>query len=157
MRKIFITFTFVCSLAWADVFPAENCYTLANGEQCEKDGYICQLGMETAGQSNAIFFFLSSDANCASSNFFKSSKFSTQSQQTTIDGDGNEHPVSTPSQYTKFFVVDDGVYAGPLSVTVAGSIVQSAYNRSAPVHIIYRQRDVNEWRGIRVLSISNLK
>lgn len=154
MKKIIVFVMFMAMLALA----AENCYVSAdpgNPKVCDETGYICWLGVDINPMQNAVFFYLGQDAACTESLFFKSTAFPTTLRQNVIVN-GKTVLQSVLSPYTKFFIVNDGTVADPLSMTVSGSFALSAYNRSEKVHVVYRManpKDDTEWGGVRVTTL----
>ena len=154
MKKIIISIVLLCGM----IFAEESCYiSIESGHPkiCDTEGYICRLGVDVGSQSDAMFFYLGMKQNC--SNLFKSSNFNTTIVRKYIDENGTEHFVSNESPSTKFFLVNDGNLAGPLSMTVAGSFALAAYDNSKKVHIIYKQVSNVEHSGVRIISISYTK
>ena len=154
MKKMIFIVAFLCGIVCAE----ESCYTSTESgdpQICDMQGYVCKLGVDIGAQYNAMFFYLGTDSSC--SNLFKSSKFTTTIMLNYIDENGVEHSVSKESPATKFFLVNDDNFAGPLSMTVAGSFALSAYNGSGRVHVIYRKVGDIEHGGVRILSISYIK
>ena len=52
-----------------------------------------------------------------------------------------------------FFLIEDEYNAGPLSLTLAGSIALSSAVNKAPVQILYTKVDSTQYGGLRLLSI----
>ena len=161
MKKILMLMLLASVVSFADSECAgganETCYVSAekgNPLICTATGYLCQLGVDVNPETNAMFFRLSSDPLCT--NLFKSACMNTTLVDTHIVN-GVETPISVPSPSTKFFLENDGVFSGPLSMTVGGSIAMSAYNSRDVVSVMYRKVSDIEHGGIRVLSISASK
>lgn len=150
MKKIIIIMAFLCAYA----FAGEICHiSPVDGHPliCENTGYVCRLGVDITPQNNSLFFFLGNDKNCTA--LFKSTKFKTNIVNEYIDDQDVFHSDTSASLSTKFFIVNDDGHASSLSMTVAGSIAESAYNKAAPVRIVYRQIHKNEYGGVRILGI----
>ena len=58
-----------------------------------------------------------------------------------------------PSPHAVFFLIEDEYNAGPLSLTLAGSIALSSAVNKAPVQILYTKVDSTQYGGLRLLSI----
>ena len=65
----------------------------------------------------------------------------------------NPDDTTIESQSTKFFLIEDEYNAGPLSLTLAGSMAMSASLNGRKVSIIYKRVKLEEYGGIRLLSI----
>lgn len=58
-----------------------------------------------------------------------------------------------PSPHAVFFLIEDEYNAGPLSLTLAGSIALSGAVNRTPVQILYRSVDSTQYGGLRLLAI----
>jgi hypothetical protein len=120
---------------------AENCNTDGSlneipANSCQMNGYVCNLGFNVAEEKNVLFFNIGTDALC-----------------TTLVG-SSLMPSSSSSSHATFFLVEDEYDAGPLSLTLAGSLAMSASLNGRAVSVIYKQvRDDIEYGAIRLLSI----
>lgn len=120
---------------------AENCNTDGNlneipANSCQMNGYVCNPGFNVAEEKNVLFFNIGTDALC-----------------TTLVG-SSLMPSSSSSSHATFFLVEDEYDAGPLSLTLAGSLAMSASLNGRAVSVIYKQvRDDIEYGAIRLLSI----
>lgn len=102
---------------------------------CQVNGYVCNLGLDINGK-NVLFFNIGADALCTTN--FSSSLALSQS----------------PFSYTRIFLIEDEFDAGPLSLTLAGSLAMSASLNRRVVSIIYKRvRDDMEYGSIRLQSI----
>lgn len=154
MKKVMVIMAVLCACVFAD----ETCHFSpvdGNPLVCENVGYVCKLGVDVSPQNNMLYFQLGQDAACI--NLFKSGRFATNLIYDYIDDQGNPHSDTSASVATRFFLVNDDGLAGSLSMTVAGSIAESAYNKSTQVRIVYRQIHGNEYGGVRVLGIMHNK
>ena len=154
MKKIMVIMAVLCACVFAGetwhVSPVDG-----NPLICDNTGYVCKLGVDVTPQNNLLYFQLGLDATCT--NLFKSGRLSTNLIYDYIDDQGNLHSDTSASVATRFFLVNDDGLAGSLSMTVAGSIAESAYNKSTPVRIVYRQVHGNEYGGVRILGIMHDK
>ena len=120
---------------------AENCNTDGSlneipANSYQMNGYVCNLGFNVAEEKNVLFFNIGTDALC-----------------TTLVG-SSLMPSSSSSSHATFFLVEDEYDAGPLSLTLAGSLAMSASLNGRAVSVIYKQvRDDIEYGAIRLLSI----
>ena len=120
---------------------AENCNTDGSlneipANSCQMNGYVCNPGFNVAEEQNVLFFNIGTDALC-----------------TTLVG-SSLMPSSSSSSHATFFLVEDEYDAGPLSLTLAGSLAMSASLNGRAVSVIYKQvRDDIEYGAIRLLSI----
>lgn len=120
---------------------AENCNTDGSlneipANSCQMNGYVCNPGFNVAEEKNVLFFNIGTDALC-----------------TTLVG-SSLMPSSSSSSHATFFLVEDEYDAGPLSLTLAGSLAMSASLNGRAVSVIYKQvRDDIEYGAIRLLSI----
>ena len=120
---------------------AENCNTDGSlneipANSCQMNGYVCNPGFNVAEEKNVLFFNIGTDALC-----------------TTLVG-SSLMPSSSSSSHATFFLVEDEYDAGPLSLTLTGSLAMSASLNGRAVSVIYKQvRDDIEYGAIRLLSI----
>lgn len=120
---------------------AENCNTDGSlneipANSCQMNGYVCNPGFNVAEEKNVLFFNIGTDALC-----------------TTLVG-SSLMPSSSSSSHATFFLVEDEYDAGPLSLTLAGSLAMSASLNGRAVSVIYKQvRDDIEYGAIRLRSI----
>ena len=105
---------------------------------CYQLGYVCNIGFDVANAKDVLYFNLGADTTCSTLN---TSKFQTYN----ID--------NQPSPYAIFFLIEDEYNAGPLSLTLAGSIALSSAVNKAPVQILYTKVDTVQYGGLRLLSI----
>lgn len=159
----------------------ESCDIVDDGagpeKRCFTTGYICRIGMNPArdGGADAMFFHLGTTPTCEPENYFLTgdSDMKTCLFYRHRDANNNLQTDIYDSPSTKFFLNNDN-YAGPLAMTVTGSLALSAYNHSDKVQIIYtatgrkyldtrpnsptyNQECLEEHSGIRVLAIDVIK
>ena len=103
---------------------------------CQMNGYVCNLGFNVAEEKNVFFFNIGTDMQC-----------------NTLAG-SSLAPSSSSSSHATFFLIEDEYDAGPLSLTLAGSLAMSATLNGRVVSIIYRRvRNDIEYGAIRLQSI----
>lgn len=109
---------------------------------CIMDGFVCNLGFGVAEEKSVLFFNIGKNASC-------DTLVESVSLPTYLDSTNQ----SIPSPQTKFFLIEDEYNAGPLSLTLAGSLAMSASLNGRKVSVIYRRVNLKEYGGIRLLSI----
>ncbi|SHG26873.1 hypothetical protein SAMN05720761_10117 [Fibrobacter sp. UWCM] len=128
------------------VMGIEDCDVPGNpANSCQMNGYVCNLGFNVAEEKNMLFFNMGKNAWCdtlVGSSLMQSSSSSLSSTS------------SSSSSHATFFLVEDEYNAGPLSLTLAGSLAMSASLNGRAVSIIYKRvRYDVEYGAIRLLSI----
>ena len=138
MRKLLLILSLLAGTAFSQTpdFGCENVDTPS--ERCYQLGYVCNIGFDVANAKDVLYFNLGADTTCSTLN---TSKFQTYD----ID--------NQPSPYAVFFLIEDEYNAGPLSLTLAGSIALSSAVNKAPVQILYTKVDTVQYGGLRLLSI----
>ena len=138
MRKLLLILSLLAGTASSQTsdFECENEGTPS--ERCYQLGYVCNIGFDVANAKDVLYFNLGADTTCSTLN---TSKFQTYN----ID--------NQPSPYAIFFLIEDEYNAGPLSLTLAGSIALSSAVNKAPVQILYTKVDTVQYGGLRLLSI----
>lgn len=101
---------------------------------CHVNGFVCNLGFDL-GEKNVLFFNIGTDLTCNSLA-------------------GSTLMPSSSSSEAKFFLIEDEYDAGPLSLTLAGSLAMSATLNGRAVSIVYKRvREDMDYGAIRLLSI----
>ncbi len=186
MKKIFYAIAFLCASSFAagSGHPYVNyigsgheyCYYGDNSEKiCTTSGYVCEVGINPGrnGGGDAMFFYLGTTPDCEYSNWYNTAVNDMKTCVFAEQYDANGNLVSTSvheSVTTKFFLNNDTQYAGPLAMTVTGSIALSAYNNRTLVNVLYTKVDnkvkvrpdngqncLEEHSGIRVLALQTVK
>ena len=138
MRKLLFMLSLLAGTASSETSDF-NCGNEGNpSESCYQAGYVCNIGFDVANAKDVLFFALGTDSTCSTLN---TSRFPTY--------DVNNQP----SPHAVFFLIEDEYNAGPLSLTLAGSIALSSAVNKAPVQILYTKVDTVQYGGLRLLSI----
>ena len=154
MKKIFYAIVFLCVSTFAipphvsALLGTETCDYWNGEKMCTTAGYICEIGINTGrfGGPDAMYFYLGTTPNCDMSAWYLTgdNDMKTCFYDIRSDANGNaQPPIVSPSTATKFFLNNDNVFAGPLAMTVMGSIALSAYNNSSIVSVIYTKNAEN--------------
>lgn len=143
MKKTIILALILTVSTFAQGSLEHDCSATGNPEgSCIMDGFVCNLGFGVAEEKSAMFFNIGLDTTCGKLQKSDSLPTYPNPDDTTIE-----------SQSTKFFLIEDEYNAGPLSLTLAGSMAMSASLNGRKVSIIYKRVKLEEYGGIRLLSI----
>lgn len=146
MNKIIVLTLVMASFVFADDVHEHDCFVPGIPDSsCIMDGFVCNLGFGVAEEKSVLFFNIGKNASC-------DTLVKSDSLPTYLDSTAQ----SDESPQTKFFLIEDEYNAGPLSLTLAGSLAMSASLNGRKVSVIYRRVKLEEYGGIRLLSIQFL-